>query len=207
MQLKYVNDNIILRSCFIVEKIFYKTDSQLPLITITSTPEMSVGNLSLQCLCVTPVSLCPSCVFVSILCLCAPPVSLCPSCIFVSLCLFVPLSLYLCVCLFASSFLGHLISSASNDCIWCRIWLMAGNGMLATWRCQSFAFLCQSFCDTSNQLRPLSHLLSQPLTINIMSVSFRCETITGTNFKQFDFSARCQTISTQMPTFEIGVFS
>ena len=98
MQLKYVNDNIILRSCFIVEKIFYKTDSPLPLITITSTPEMSVGNLSLQCLCVTPVSLCPSCVFVSILCLCVPVLSFCPSCVSVSpLCLCVP-AVSLCPC-------------------------------------------------------------------------------------------------------------
>ena len=48
-------------------------------------PEMSVGNLSLLCLCVPPVSLCPSCVFVSLLCLCVPPMSLCTSCVFVYL--------------------------------------------------------------------------------------------------------------------------
>ena len=43
--------------------------------------EMSVGNLSLLCLCVPSVSLCPFCVFVSLLCLCVP-VSLRPRCFF-----------------------------------------------------------------------------------------------------------------------------
>ena len=42
---------------------------------------MSVVNLSLLCLCVPPVSLCPSCVFVSLPCLCVPAVFLCPRCV------------------------------------------------------------------------------------------------------------------------------